>query len=129
MADHLRLPSPRAIPSRRAGGGGGQTEKKTPGTHGRKLKEDIAAATTANAPVRIKEGVNPAQVFKIRTAGGVDDGKLESSEFQWLGNTSDWTYFVLSREGPAEFERMLDAYTAAGTRRDGAPDLTFFEHI
>jgi hypothetical protein len=24
---------------------------------------------------------------------------------------------------------MLDAYTAAGQRRDGAPDLTFFEHV
>ncbi|HVC06994.1 MAG TPA: S8 family peptidase [Solirubrobacterales bacterium] len=129
MADHLRLPPPRAIPSRRAGGGGGDVDKKVPGRHGRKLKEDLAAAAAAATPVRIKDGVNPAQVFKIRTAGGVDDAKLESSEFQWLGNTPDWTYFVLSREGPAEFERMLDAYTAAGEERDGAPDLTFFEHI
>jgi hypothetical protein len=129
MADHLRLPPPRAIPSRRASGGGGETDKKVPGRHGRKLKEDLAAATAANVPVRTKEGVNPAQVFKIRTAGGIDDAKLESSEFQWLGNTVDWTYFVLSREGPVEFERMLDAYTAAGDVRDGAPDLTFFEHI
>lgn len=129
MADHLRLPPPWAIPSRRAGGGGGETDKKVPGRHGRKLKEDLAVATVASIPVRTREGVNPAQVFKIRTAGGVDDAKLESSEFQWLGNTPDWTYFVLSREGPAEFERMLDAYTAAGDRREGAPDLTFFEHI
>lgn len=129
MADHLRLPRPRVLDSRRARTGGGEPVHRVPGRHGGKLKGELTAATSAPRPVRTKDGVNPAQVFKIRTVGGVDDAKLESSGFQWLGNTRDWTYFVLAEDGPVEFERMLDSYTAAGDKRAGAPDLTFFEHI
>lgn len=73
--------------------------------------------------------MDPAQVFKLRTVGGISETTLASSELQWLGNTADWTYFVLAEEGPEEFERMLDSYTAAGERREGAPHLGFFEHI
>jgi len=128
MADHLRLPAPRPITSRRAGGGGGASVTRQPGSHGRKLKGELAAA--ASRPRRRADGVeDPAQVFKLRTVGGISESTLSSGELQWLGNTADWTYFVLAEEGPEEFERMLDSYTAAGKQRKGAPHLSFFEHI
>jgi hypothetical protein len=127
MADHLRLPAPRPIASRRAGGGGGASVERVPGPHGRKLKGELAAA--ASRPRRGTEGVDPAQVYKLRTVGGISEGTLASSELQWLGNTADWTYFVLAEEGPEEFERMLDSYTASGETRTGAKHLSFFEHI
>lgn len=130
MADHLPLPRPRPINSRRIGGGGGSDHKQQPGAHGQKLQRELAQAVEAQPPVRTQEGVDPALVFKIRThSGGVNEDKLQESGFEWLGNTKDWTYFVLADEGPGAFKQKLDAYTAAGDTRKGAPDLTFFEGI
>ncbi len=130
MADHLRLPRPRVIDSRRAGGGGGEAHKQQPGVHGGKLQQELAQAVEAQRPVRTKDGVDPALVFKVRThSGGVDEEKLKESGFDWLGNTKDWTYFLLAGDGPGPFKEKLDAYAAAGTKRKGAPNLTFFEGI
>lgn len=130
MADHLKLPQPRKVPTRRSRTGGGTPEYRVPGTHGSKLKEELASAVEAQHPVRTQEGVDPALVFKLRTKGGFkSESKLEEAKLQWLGNTADWTYFVLADEGTADLQRMLDAYTAGGEDRKKAKDLTFFEGI
>ncbi len=101
-----------------------------PGTHGSKLKDELAAAVAAQRAVRPSEGVDPTLVFKLRTNGGVsNEAKLEEAEFQWLGNNADWTYFVLAENGTEAFERMLDAYAAGGEVRKDAVDLSFFEGI
>lgn len=130
MADHLKLPEPRKVPSRRSRTGGGTNVKHVPGTHGKKLENELTAAVAAQRPVRTEEGVDPALVFKLRTNGGVsNEAKLEEAELQWLGNSEDWTYFVLAENGTSAFEEMLDAYIAGGEVRDDARDLTFFEGI
>lgn len=130
MADHLRLPPPRKVPTRRSRTGGGQSEYRVPGAHGSKLKAELAAAVEAQAPVRTQEGIDPALVFKLRTKGGFrDEAKLVQAKLQWLGNTTDWTYFVLADEGTSALQAMLDAYTAGGDDRTQAKDVTFFEGL
>ena len=100
-----------------------------PVRHGKKLRGEFEAAVTAQRPIRLVEGVDPGLVFKLRTSGGVKTEKLEEAELQWLGNTQDWTYFVLAEDGTAAFEAMVDAYTEGGEVRDEAKDRTFFEAI
>lgn len=104
--------------------------KQVPGRHGKTLAAELGAAVAAQRPVRNLEGVDPAMVFKLRTKGGVsNEAKLEEADLQWLGNSEDWTYFVLAENGTAAFENMLDAYIAGGEVRGDAKDLSFFEGI
>lgn len=130
MPDHLLLPAPIRLDSRRAGGGGGKPNHRSPGAHGAKLQNDLDAAIGAQRPMRTIEGVDPALVFKIRATGELKDSTLRSNELQFLGDTADWTYFVLvAGDDPTELRKRLASYASAGDNRDAAQGRTFFEAI
>jgi hypothetical protein len=130
MADHLQLPQPIRLESRRAGTGFGQRTNRNPGRHGKKLDEDLTRAIAAMRPARAIEGVDPAYVFKVRALGLLTESALRSSDLQCLGDTKDWTYFVLAPgDDPAELRKNLESYGAAGDRADGAPGRSFFDSI
>lgn len=130
MADHLQLPPPIRLESRRAGTGFGQRTGRNPGRHGKKLDEDLTRAISAMRPARTIEGVDPAYVFKIRAVGRLDDAALRGSGLQWLGDTKDWTYFVLAPgDDPAELRKNLGRYGAAGDRANEAPGRSLFDSI
>lgn len=130
MADHLQLPAPVPLESRRASTGFGQRTTRTPGRHGRKLDRELTRAVAAMRPARTIEGVDPAYVFKIRAAGRLDDSALRSSDLRWLGDTKDWTYFVLAPgDDPRKLRENLRAYSAAGGRAAEAPGRSFFDSI
>jgi hypothetical protein len=118
------------VPSRRSRTGGGTSEHRNPGSHGTKLRDELASAIEAQPPVRTQEGVDPSLVFKLRTRGGFrDEAKLTQAKLQWLGNTADWTYFVMADDGTEALQRMLNAYVAGGDDRSKAKDVTFFEGL
>lgn len=130
MADHLQLPQPIPLESRRAGTGFGQRTQRNPGRHGGKLNQDLDRAIAAMRPSRTIEGVDPAYVFKIRAVGPLDDSALRTSHLQWLGDTKDWTYFVLAPgDDPAQLRQNLSDYGAVGDRSDEAPGRSFFDSI
>lgn len=130
MADHLQLPQPVRLESRRAGTGFGERPARVPGRHGRKLNEDLDQAITSMRPARTIEGVDPAYVFKIRAAGPLQESALRGSGLQFLGDTKEWTYFVLAPgDDPAPLRKTLGEYRAAGDRAAEAPRRTFFDSI
>jgi hypothetical protein len=130
VADHLLLPEPAPLESRRAGTGFGERPKRTPGSHGRKLTDELDTAISAQRPARTIEGVDPSYVFKIRAAGPLQESALRSSGLQFLGDTVKWTYFVLAPgDDPAELRRSLGDYAAAGDDASTAPGRTFFDSI
>ncbi|MDP2710355.1 MAG: S8 family peptidase [Solirubrobacteraceae bacterium] len=130
MADHLQLPQPIPLESRRAGTGFGERPNRNPGRHGKKLDEDLSRAITAMRPSRTIEGVDPAYVFKIRAVGPLAESALRGSDLQWLGDTKDWMYFVLAPgDDPTELRKNLSSYGAAGDQADEAPGRSFFDSI
>ena len=81
-------------------------------------------------PARTIEGVDPGYVFKIRAAGPLDESALRGSGLQFLGDTKEWTYFVLAPgDDPRDLRGKLDDYGAAGDLADAAPNRTFFDSI
>jgi Subtilase family len=130
VADHLLLPTPVRLDSRRVGGGGGKTQQRSPGEHGGKLTQELDAAVAAQRPARTIEGVDPACVFKLRATGELKETALAKSELQFLGDTAEWTYFVLAPgEDPAELRVRLGSYAAAGEDRSKAKGRGLFERI
>ncbi len=130
MADHLLLPAPVGLDSRRAGGGGGQTPQRSPAGHGGKFTRELDAAIAAQRPTRTIEGVDPACVFKLRATGELKETALATNELQFLGDTAEWTYFVLvPGEDPTELRKRLGSYTAAGEDRSKAEGRGLFERI
>jgi Subtilase family len=130
MADHLLLPAPVRLDSRRAGHGRGSTQQRSPGAHGGKLTQELDAAVAAQRPARTIEGVDPACVFKLRATGELKETALTTNELQFLGDTVEWTYFVLAPgEDPTELRARLGSYTAAGEDRNKAKGRGLFERI
>lgn len=127
MVDHLSLPPPIRHTDRRQGGGGGATERRTPGRHGPALSRDLDAILDAE-PIRIVDGVDPRRVFKIRGTTRLSDDDLRRRNLEFLGDTEDWTYFVVpTDEQAAELRRAVAEYSA-GTAVD-APLASFFDRI
>ena len=93
MPDHLLLPDPRPVGSRRAGGGGGGAgPSRDRLRHGAHLQTQLQQIITA--PRRLDAGIDPDLVFKIRATSRPQDGALEGRGLQMLGETRDFTYFV-----------------------------------
>ena len=75
--------------------------------HGGQLKKEFGAATSATPRV-IVEGVDPRRVFKVRATTRLNVGPRG---LVFLGDTADWTYFVMPRdEDGAAFGDQLDHY-------------------
>lgn len=116
MAEHLLLPDRVVLSSRRAGGGGGGTPPRNPSRHGAKLQAEIRAVIDESPRV---EGVDPDLVFKVRAVGRLDDPTLAARQLQMLGETEDYTYFVLSSDDARALREQLHMY-ASGADEDGA---------
>lgn len=115
MPEHLLLPEPRAVGSRRAGGGGGQSPSRERTSHGMRLRQQLEHIVAA--PRRLNVGVDPDLVFKLAATARPAEGTLEGRGLQVLGETREFTYFVLASDDAAALDSMLGAYTANGTQR------------
>ncbi len=127
MADHLGLPQPIAHQDRRQGSSFGSTDRRDPTTHGRELQQDLESAQAAPL-ARVVDGVDPRRVFKIRGSTRIGDEELAARNLEFLGDTSDWTYFVVPSDQDAEeLHRAIDAYAATD---GGSPPLSsFFDRV
>lgn len=120
MPEHLLLPNPRQLGSRRTSPAGGGTPTRQPGQHGPHLRRQL---DTARAPRQLNAGVDPDLVFKIRAGSRPEDSAFEGRGLQVLGETVDYTYFVLSSDHGASLEDALQRYVRAGELR------SFFNQI
>lgn len=112
MPRHLLLPDPHAVGSRRAGGAGSGGVKRDRGSHGAHLQQELQQVV--RAPRRLDAGVDPGLVFKIKSTARPQEGSLEGRGLQVLGETADYTYFVLSSDEGAALAAALRRYTSTG---------------
>ena len=119
MADHLLLPDPRRLPSRRVSGSGAGGPARHWGQHGGHLETQLAQVV--RAPRRINQGVDPRLVFKIRAASRPADTGFQGRGLQILGETVDYTYFVMSDDNGAALSAAISSYSSGGVQR------SFFE--
>jgi hypothetical protein len=115
MPEHLLLPDPRLVGSRRAAGGGGGGPPRNRRQHGAQLQAQLQQIVTA--PRRLAGGIDPDLVFKIHATSRPATNALEGRDLQVLAETRDYTYFVLSQDDGASLANALRAYTATGTLR------------
>lgn len=115
MPDHLLLPDPRRLPSRRASGGGGGGPERQWGRHGNHLKNQLGQVV--RGPRRIDQGVDPSLVFKIRAASRPADSGFEGRGLQILGETLDYTYFVMSEDNGTDLSTAISNYSVRGELR------------
>ncbi len=115
MPEHLLLPDPRPVGSRRTGGGGGGAPTRDRSRHGARLRAQLQGLVAA--PRRLKDGVDPNLVFKIRSSGRPQGNGLEGRNLQVLGETRDYTYFVLADDQGAALAATLAGYTTTGALR------------
>lgn len=115
MAEHLLLPEPRRLPSRRASGSGGGVPNRQWRRHGDHLKTQLAEV--ARAPRRIDQGVDPGLVFKIRAGSRPTDSSFQGRGLQILGETADYTYFVMSEDNGAALSTAISNYSTHGVLR------------
>jgi hypothetical protein len=115
MPQHLFLPGPRRLPSRRAGGAGGSTPNRSRPQHGGHLKEQLSQVV--RAPRRIDQGIDPDLVFKIRAGSRPTDSAFEGRGLQVLGESVDYTYFVLASDAGDELSLAIDHYVTTGDQR------------
>jgi hypothetical protein len=69
------------------------------------------------APLRLDNGVDPDLVFKIRATARPVDSAFEGRGLQILGETADYTYFVLSGDDGNELDDALGRYITTGDQR------------
>lgn len=120
MAEHLLLPNPRPLQSRRSSPGGGGSPNRQRGQHGAHLRQQLG---TARAPRQLNAGVDPDLVFKIKAGARPDDSAFEVRGLQVLGETVNYTYFVLASDQGSSLEQAIERYVRTGELR------TFFDQI
>lgn len=120
MPEHLLLPNPRQLQSRRTSGAGGGAPNRQRGQHGSHLRQQLS---TARAPRQLNAGVDPDLVFKIKAGSRPEDSAFEGRGLQILGETVDFTYFVLSSDHGASLEDAIQRYVRTGELR------SFFNQI
>lgn len=120
MPEHLLLPNPRPLQSRRSSPPGGGSPTRQQGQHGAHLRRQL---DTARAPRQLNAGVDPDLVFKIKAGSRPDDSSFEGRGLQILGETVDYTYFVLACDHGASLERAIEQYVRTGELR------SFFNQI
>jgi hypothetical protein len=120
VPEHLLLPNPRSLQSRRAGGAGGGAPSRQRGQHGSHLSQQLQSA---RAPRQLNAGVDPDLVFKIKAGSRPEDSSFEGRGLQILGETVDYTYFVLSSDQGATLADAIQRYVRTGELR------SFFNQI
>src|SRR5437868_1032763 len=110
MPEHLRLQDPLRPGGRRQGAGAPPLVPRNPRKHGAALKREFE--TSALRPRNpVVDGVDPNLVFKIAGRSRITDQTWAGRGLTLLGESEDWTYFVLSPlELPDQLRRELDAY-------------------
>jgi hypothetical protein len=118
VPEHLLLPDRTTIGSRRAAGGGGTAPVRNPRQHGAQLG---AGLTNVLAARRLDTAIDPDLVFKIRAADRrINDETLILRGLLPLAETTEYIYFVLSRDEGEAFGDALSAYSS-GEDLEGAP--------
>lgn len=118
MADHLLLPAPSPVGSRRAAGSGGAAQPRNRPAHGQHLRGDLNdAIAAARAVPRRSQGVDPNLVFKVHASRRPTDSGFEGRNLELLGETADYTYFVLSADSGTALAAAIDAYVDNGSLR------------
>lgn len=74
-------------------------------------------------PRQLNAGVDPDLVFKIRAGARPEDSAFEGRGLQVLGETVNFTYFVLSSDQGASLESAIQRYVRNGELR------SFFDQI
>lgn len=120
MPEHLLLPNPRQLQSRRSSSAGGGSPNRQRGQHGSHLRQQLQ---TARAPLQLNAGVDPDLVFKIKASARPEDSAFEGRGLQVLGESVDYTYFVLSTDHGDSLEQALNRYVRTGELR------TFFNQV
>lgn len=120
MPEHLLLPNPRQLASRRTSPSGGATPPRQPGQHGAHLRQQL---NTARAPIQLNAGVDPDLVFKLKAGARPEDSAFEGRGLQILGESADFTYFVLANDHGLALDQAIERYTATGDLR------SFFNQI
>lgn len=120
MPEHLLLPNPRQLQSRRSSSAGGGTPNRQRGQHGAHLRQQLE---TARAPRQLNAGVDPDLVFKIKAGARPEDSAFEGRGLQVLGETVDYTYFVLASDQGSSLEQAIRRYISTGELR------SFFNQI
>ena len=126
MADHLLLPEPRRLDSRRARGGGGEPPTRNPRRHGQTLTAQVDAALAGRRRPSV-EGVDPRLVFKVRSRTRLGDDELGRRGLSLLGDTLDWQYVVLPNDEEASALRSdLESYATGPDEEGGRGPLSSF---
>jgi hypothetical protein len=120
MPEHLLLPNPRPLQSRRSSPAGGGSPNRQRGQHGAHLRQQLQ---TVRAPRQLNAGVDPDLVFKIKAGARPEDSSFEGRGLQVLGETVDYTYFVLASDQGSSLEQAIERYVRTGEMR------TFFNQI
>ena len=129
MPLHPELPERRQLSSRRTPSGGSPPPQRNPRRHGRALSDELSEVQRQR---RIDSGIDPDLVFKIRTARSlVDTATLERRGVFILGETVDWTYFVLAHDEGSALGDAILAYRQGGADEEGAkgPLSSLFDKI
>lgn len=115
MPRHLLLPEPHSVGSRRVRSSppGGISRNRR--SHGAHLQGELQQVV--QAPRRLDAGVDPGLVFKIRSRARPQEGMLEGRALHVLGETADFTYFVLSQDNGAALAAALRGYASTGALR------------
>lgn len=94
---------------------GGAAVRRNRPAHGAHLQDELQRVI--QAPRRLDAGIDPDLVFKMRSAGRPQEGAFEGRALQVLGETANYTYFVLSSDDGAALTSALNGYTATGGLR------------
>lgn len=113
MPQHLQLPPPRSVSSRRTSQPGGKRPSRQAGEHGTHLKEQLA--TVVQKPRRLDAGVDPKLVFKISAQSRPTEETFLNRGLKVLGETVDYTYFVLTDDQGSSLAADLDKYAKTGS--------------
>ncbi len=115
MPQHLPLPNPHWIRSRRTSRAGGERPKRSPEKHGRHLHDQLTEIT--RAPHRLDNGIDPSLVFKIKACSRPAKESFEGRGLQTLSESMDYTYFVLTADQGTKLSQAIDQYTSTGKLR------------
>lgn len=112
--DHLPLPPGRTLPTRRLPGNAAPNRVVRRFQHGPELAEQLDVIEAALPPDIAEDEQSDARVvLKFHAATRLPEGPLNRLRLSRLGESDDWTYFVLStRESRENLLGLLRDYTA-----------------
>ncbi len=121
MPDPLPLPPPVPVESRRRLGGQREPVPVDRRTHGRELQNSLDAAESIAGAASDEDDDAPI-VLKLAGNTRLETGPFRGLHLEALGETPDWTYYVLTgadgRRALRELRELLGDYASSDTRWD-----------